>query len=236
MGGGDRRSGRPPGRPALTLRDIAAAGLALVGREGLDALSMRRLADELGIQAASLYWHVPSKDALIDVMADELLADLPLPRPSSRKGWRRAIREHALGYYHYLLGRRDAARIIARRFGVAPNFLPHVELLGEHLLGAGFSTRDAANAIYAIVVYVQGFACHQSFAEVAEPDREAGAGAPAGAATSAGARVRLLSMSPAQFPATAALIDSLAKPDPERQFAFGLDRLLDGLETMARRG
>jgi TetR/AcrR family tetracycline transcriptional repressor len=149
-------------------------------------------------------------------MADELIADLPLPEAAGRKGWRRVIREYALAYYHQLLGKRDAGRILATRFGVAPNFLSHAELLGEHLLRAGFSTKDAANAIYTIVVYIQGFVCHQQ----------------APAAVPAGPNVRLLSLSPAEFPAMATLVGALTKPDAERRFTFGLDRLLDGLEMM----
>lgn len=219
----DRSPGRPAGRPVLTSRMIAQAALKLVEQHGLDGLSMRRLADDLNVQPASLYWHVPGKEQLIDLMADELLAELRLPRPSPRSGWRRVVRDYALGYYGYLVTRRDSSKIIARAFPSAPSFLPHGELLGEQLLRAGFSARDAAGAIDTIIVYVHGFVtAHQTSGET-EPDE---------AQVTPAARVRLLSLSPADFPAMAAIAGWLARPDIRNRVEFGLDRLLDGLELL----
>lgn len=214
---------RSSGRPVLTSRAIAQAALKLVELHGLDALSMRRLADDLNVQPSSLYWHVPGKEQLIDLMADELLAELALPRPSPRAGWRRVVRDYALGYYDYLLSKPDSSRIIARAFPSSAGFLPHGELLGEHLLRAGFSARDAASAIYTIIVYVHGFAAAHQTPGVSEPGE---------AAVAPAARVRLLSLSPAEFPAMAAITGWLARPDAGNRVEFGLDRLLDGLELM----
>ena len=86
--------GRTAVRSSLTSREVARAALAMVERDGLDGLSMRRLADDLGVQAASLYWHVQSKDHLLDLMAGELFSTLklpvavPAPVPAAAGSWR----------------------------------------------------------------------------------------------------------------------------------------------------
>ena len=83
-----RGGGRPPERGARRRRDSdqprrdrRRRDSALLDREGLDALSMRRLGDELGAGAASLYWHVGSKDGLLDLVLDEIIGEQQVPDP-----------------------------------------------------------------------------------------------------------------------------------------------------------
>ncbi|MBU4214414.1 MAG: TetR/AcrR family transcriptional regulator C-terminal domain-containing protein, partial [Actinobacteria bacterium] len=144
------------GQPAVTQEALVQAALVVLERDGLDALSMRRVAAELGLQAASLYWHVQHKEELLELMADAALAGLDL---SGLDGdWRAQARDLARRYRTLLKSRRDLPRLLAGRFLVGTNS----SRLMEHTLGvfrdAGFSPGGAAAAMYLLSVsYVQGF-------------------------------------------------------------------------------
>src|SRR5581483_4520277 len=73
---------------------IVAAAIGLLDREGLSALSMRRLGEELGAGAASLYWHVGSKDGLLDLVLDELIGEVEVPEPDPAH-WQEQLKEEA---------------------------------------------------------------------------------------------------------------------------------------------
>src|SRR2546427_10692734 len=91
-------------RTTLSLERIAAAAVALIDGDGLDALSMRRLGAELGVDAMSLYRHFPSKAALLQAVVARLFAELPLPAPTAAR-------------------RQDAFRALARPYRALPT--PH---------------------------------------------------------------------------------------------------------------
>src|SRR5918999_1237962 len=94
---------RPPaaatseiGRPALTRDRVLRAAIALADREGVEAISMRRLGAELGVEAMSLYNHVPNKAALLDGMVETVINDIELP--TQVDDWKACIREMAHSY------------------------------------------------------------------------------------------------------------------------------------------
>jgi TetR/AcrR family transcriptional regulator, tetracycline repressor protein len=204
-------------RSSLTSADVARAALAVVERDGLDGLSMRRLADGLGVQAASLYWHVQSKDHLLDLMAGELLSTLELPAPAASDSWRERLRDLSAAYYRFLLGHRDAGRIVAGRFVLIGHLARHLEAFTSLLRCGGLADTDVAYGLYALVVFIQGFVRQQQ----GPPPREPGAGA------------GLISLPRDEFPVTAALAEPLTRRDPESRFFFGLDLLIDGLARRA---
>lgn len=215
---------RPGQRAAITAGAVARAALVTVERDGLDYLSMRRVADELGVKAATLYWHVQSKEHLIDLMADELLAGFRLPRPPEGTDWHAALSEMAHAYYRFLLEHRDAGRIIAGRFASGPHFIGHVEVFAALLRQSGLPDTDAAYALYALVVYVQGFVLHQTSplsgdSAAGSTDRD----------VLAQIRDQLLALPSDEYPATTALAEPLTRPDIEQRFRYGLDLLLDGI-------
>jgi TetR/AcrR family transcriptional regulator, tetracycline repressor protein len=221
-------TGRIAARTSLTSQEIARAGLAMVERDGLDGLSMRRLADGLGVQAASLYWHVQSKDHLLDLMTGELFGGLKLPCPAPGGSWRGGLCDLSAAYYRFLLSHRDAGRIVAGRFVLIGHLTRHLEPFAGLLRRGGCADTDIAYGLYAIVIYIQGFVLQQQTPLTGD----SGAGA---AELDALARSRegLSHLPRDEFPVTTALAGPLTRPDIERRFFFGLDLLIDGLTSKA---
>jgi len=215
-------------RSSLTSREVARAALAMVERDGLDSLSMRRLADGLGVQAASLYWHVQSKDHLLDLMAGELFSALELPEPAPGGGGRGGLRDLAAAYYRFLLSHRDAGRIVAGRFVLIGHLARHLEPFAGLLRRGGCADTDIAYGLYAIVIYIQASVLQQQTPLTG--DSAAGA---AELDTLARIREGLSHLPQDKFPVTTALAEPLTRPDIERRFFFGLDLLIDGLTGKA---
>jgi TetR/AcrR family tetracycline transcriptional repressor len=215
-------------RSSLTSQEVARAALAMVERDGLDGLSMRRLADGLGVQAASLYWHVQSKDHLLDLMAGELFGTLNLRVPAPGGNWRSGLRDVSAAYYRFLLSHRDAGRIVAGRFVLIGHLARHLEPFAGLLRRGGCADTDIAYGLYAIVIYIQAFVLQQQTPLTG--DSAAGA-----AELDALARIRegLSHLPQDRFPVTTALAEPLTRPDIERRFFFGLDLLIDGLTRKA---
>src|SRR5438094_7026697 len=99
-------------RTTLSRERIAAAAVALIDGEGLDALSMRRLGAELGVEAMSLYRHFPSKAALLEAVVARLLAELPVPAPTTAR-WQDAFRALARAYRVLLTRHPNAIPLLA---------------------------------------------------------------------------------------------------------------------------
>ncbi|WP_084130975.1 TetR/AcrR family transcriptional regulator [Actinocatenispora sera] len=226
-GAGARRRGRPrKDEPALTERVVLDAGVRLMVRDGLDAVTMRGLAAELGVRAASLYRYVRNKDELLDALADELFAGIDLTR-YAQDDWRAALTAMAAALRRHLLARRDSARLIAGRFTTGPNALRNIEALLAVLRGAGLSDHDAAFATYTYVTWLFGFVAAEQnrlSAEVAAGmapreylDRLAG---------------RLRAMPPDRYPHVVALAGELTAPDLAARFDFALARLLAGIDVL----
>ncbi|MFD0631744.1 TetR/AcrR family transcriptional regulator C-terminal domain-containing protein [Catenulispora yoronensis] len=149
------RKGARPRTPAITREALITAGLAVLTREGFDALSMRKVAAELGVQAASLYWHVQDKEELLDLLADSLLWDA---RKLKTDGdWAENLRAMAHAYRCHMNTHRDSARVLAGRIVPGPNLLYVLDTALGWLRTAGFSNADAAYATRMLATYVQGF-------------------------------------------------------------------------------
>ncbi|BCJ32988.1 TetR family transcriptional regulator [Actinocatenispora thailandica] len=221
------RRGRPRKDEAtLTERVVLDAGLRLMAADGLDAVTMRRLAAELGVRAASLYRYVRNKDELLDALADELFADLDLTR-YVRDDWRAALTAMAGALRRHLLARRDSARLIAGRFTTGPNGLRNIEALLAVLRAAGLPDRDAAFTAYAWVTALFGF--------VAAEQNRLSAEVAAGTAPREyldGLAGRLRAMPPERYPNVVALAGDLTAPDLAARFDFAMDRFLAGIAVL----
>jgi AcrR family transcriptional regulator len=205
-------------RMPLNRARVLEAAIGLADREGIDAVSMRRLGQELGVEAMSLYTHVESKDDLLDGIADAIVAQVPVDRTSA--DWQAALRRTILGARAMLLHHPWAARIIETRTEPGPSTLRYMDAIAGILLGGGFSADLAHHALHVLGSRVLGFS-QDLYDDKGEVD-------PDTAATIARALAR-------EYPSVGAIAlaasheGGLGGCDDDTEFAFGLDLILDGL-------
>lgn len=147
-------------RQPLSKERVLAAAVRVADRGGVEAISMRRVAQELGVEAMSLYHHVPNKDAILDGVVDVVFAAIELP--DARAGWRDAIRDHASSARKVLSRHRWALTLVDSRRNPGPMTLRrHNAFLGA-LREAGFPVPMAMHAISLIDSYVNGFVLQET--------------------------------------------------------------------------
>src|SRR5919204_6206729 len=105
-------------RTQLTRERVVAAGIELADRDGIESISMRKLAQELGVEAMSLYTHVRNKDDLLDGMADAVISEIPLS--AGEAGWKASLRQMALAAREVMLRHPWAPRVIETRTAPGP--------------------------------------------------------------------------------------------------------------------
>jgi TetR/AcrR family transcriptional regulator, tetracycline repressor protein len=204
-------------RIPLTRERILAAALRIIDERGLDDLTMRALGAELGVEAMSIYRHVPGKGAVLDGVVELLLAELEADRPSQEE-WQihladLARRFRAVSLAHPsafpLLGRRSLSAYVAGQTMTASALAT--------MIAGGFTPDDAIAALRAVVRFTLGFA-------LSDP-REGVAASPDGAvAPEAGGH-----------PLVGALMEAVTDPEgEERLFEFGLAAMICGIEPFAR--
>ncbi len=137
----------------LSRERIVATALELIDRDGLEAVTMRRLAEELGVQAPSLYNHMRSKDALLDAVAESVMGQVDTSG-FDRLDWREALAAWAWSYYDTLAEHPNLVPHLAVAFGRLDNALARADQIYAGLLGAGWTpsraTRIAAGIRYAV--------------------------------------------------------------------------------------
>ncbi|NHZ91986.1 TetR family transcriptional regulator [Massilia sp. CCM 8733] len=207
---------------------VIATALGLLDEVGLEGLTMRRLADALGIKAASLYWHFANKQVLMDGMADALMADVAPPMaPILADGtgpaipWRDAVAGTARAVRAALLARRDGARVFAGTYVVTDNVLRVAESMIGPLRGAGAGTRMAGWGAFSILYYVLGFVMEE---QALVPS----AAAPIDAL---GRRAPFEELASQRYPHVLAVMEDLFDLDFDARFEAGLDLILTGLEV-----
>jgi TetR/AcrR family tetracycline transcriptional repressor len=211
----------------LSRGEIVQAAARLMQREGYEALTIRAVAAELGVKSASLYWHVETKEALEDLLADELMAGAAEVAPTD--DWRADLRDGSLRLFHQLMARRDAGRVLAGRLVAGPHMLKWMEAALGPFRRAGLSDRDAAFASHAVHVYIVGFVIFQGSDLSAQPR----AGASRGAILEE-IRGLFADLPAAEFPNVTALAQDLTLPDRDGRFLFGVDCLIAGIVEKAR--
>lgn len=143
---------------ALSRERILIAAVDLIDREGLAALTMRRLGQQLGVEAMSLYRHVNGRGALLDGIHETILRELeePARRPSNRS-WSAAVRQYARSFRHVLIRHPNAIELFATRPAVTPSSLRHIDrglaILRE---GAGLTIEESVSAFQILVTFVVG--------------------------------------------------------------------------------
>ena len=209
-------------------QDILDAALALLDEVGLDGLTMRRLAQALAIQAPSLYWHFPNKQALLDAMADAILAGITLPADPAA-GWEDRLRTGAGELRRALKARRDGARVFAGTFPV----LDHVLRLSDAIVGtlrqAGAEETEAVRASFTLLYFVLGFTIEEQAAEEQAAEEQASSPPDGGTAGLPRLPQRLTAAQVARYPHAASAVAIMSTDDAEARFRFGLDLLVGGL-------
>ena len=141
--------------PKIQRERVIQTALTLLDQEGLEGLTMRKLALALQIQAPSLYWHFENKQALIDGMADALL-DQVARQPSDEQSWAQRLRSLAAELRQALKRHRDGARVFAGTYVVTDNVMRTSEALIGACIQAGASPSLAATASFSLTYYVLG--------------------------------------------------------------------------------
>ncbi|MFE7815021.1 TetR/AcrR family transcriptional regulator [Streptomyces sp. NPDC057433] len=202
---------------------IIGTALKLIDEVGIQALTLRMLADALDSGTATLYRHFDGKDELLALVADRVLGEVGIP-PEDLDGlsWRETVVAAAEALYDTLRRHPHAVPLLAAQVPVGPNGLRARERLLTLLLSHGFSIGLAARAFTAIGHYVIGFAIQQHGPGTPRPEDQAQL------------RDHYHSLDPAAYPATTAAADELTSVPLHEEFRFGLDLVIDGLEQARR--
>ncbi|WP_426563137.1 TetR/AcrR family transcriptional regulator C-terminal domain-containing protein [Angustibacter sp. McL0619] len=209
-----------PRRAALTRERVLRAAIELADESGLGALTMRRLGQQLGVEAMSLYNHVKSKDDILDGMVDLVLGDIDVPRTGTP--WQPAMRRRAISAHEVLLAHPWAAMQIMSRFNIGLGMTRYLDATLGRLLEGGFTIPGALDAWHALDSHIYGFTLQQ----LSLPFE-------ADAAPQVSADV-LGSLDAATYPHVVGVITHVMRSGRVEDFEFGLDLILDGLERTLR--
>jgi AcrR family transcriptional regulator len=199
---------------------VLRAAVDLADRQGIDSLSMRRLGQELGVDAMALYRHVRNKDEILDGIADVIVGEISLP--DSIGDWKGALRAQVMAARQVMLRHPWAPRVIEERPTVSPTMLGYIESVLAKLSDGGFSIDMAHHAIHVLGSRVLGFN-QDLFEDSADAPLPPEAAAAVARAMAAYPHVTELAKSVSHD-------GLLGACDDDFEFAFGLDLILDGLE------
>jgi AcrR family transcriptional regulator len=213
-------------RERLSRERLQNAAMAHADEGGLEALSMRRLAEELAVAPMALYRHVANKDDLIDGMVDVVFSEIGLPLSGAE--WGTQMRQRAISLRDALARHRWAIGLMESRRHPGPATLRHHDAVLGSLRAAGFSVAMAAHAYSLLDSYIFGFALTKM-------------NLPFDSSTDvAGVAQTMLDPFPAnEYPNMVEILtEHVMKPgyDYEDEFEYGLDLILDGLENVRNSG
>ncbi len=211
-------AGRPASAKRIPLnRDrVLRAAIALADTAGLEALTMRRLGQELGVEAMSLYNHVANKDDVLDGMVDLVLGDIEIPPTGTP--WKTAMRQRAISAHEVLLAHPWAALQIMSRFNIGLGMTRYLDSTLGRLREGGFSIEGALDAWHTLDSHIYGFTL-----------QELGLPFEADEAPRVSAEV-LGQLNAAEYPHVVEIISHVMQSGRVEDFDFGLNLILDGLE------
>ena len=212
-----------PRRAPLTRERVLAAAIDLADRDGIASLSMRKLAQELGVEAMSLYHHVANKDAILDGLIDLVFGEIDLP--VGEADWKVAMRRRAISAREVLRRHPWATGLMESRSTPGPATLRHHDAVLGILRNAGFPLELAAHAYSLLDSYIYGFALQETSLPFNTPEETA----------------EVAQAMMAEFPAdayphlTEIAVEHVLQPGYSyaSEYLFGLDLILDGLERLA---
>ena len=243
-------------RDPITQEMIVETALSILDTEGLDGLSMRRIAEELDTGAASLYWHVGSKDGLLDLLFDHVIGEQQVPSPDPER-WQQQLKEVARTQRATILRHRDIVAVSLGRVPMGPHALRYSEKVLAILRAGGVPDWLAVAGQHLLIAVVNGFTLDEtstepgSVSQPAEGDHRGGAqrggarrggtqgddgrddGGAAPQLSQDDASRYLASLPPGQFPNLTALAGHFSSVDPDERFELLLDIFVDGLAQRA---
>jgi AcrR family transcriptional regulator len=181
---------------------ILDAAIQLLDRDGIEALSMRRLGAALGVEAMSLYNHVPSKAALLDGIHERIMLMLELP--AHARSWQAFVRHQAHALHRALLAHPHAIQLFATRPAATPAEFERLHRYLEVLLRAGFTGTQALSIVQLVAQLVVGHAMWTTSVEVVA----------------------------IEVIAPPAITRALEKWDPDRELELGIDAMIAGFEQL----
>jgi AcrR family transcriptional regulator len=233
---------------------IIETALSILDAEGLDGLSMRRIAEELDTGAASLYWHVGSKDGLLDLLFDHVIGEQQVPSPDPER-WQEQLKEVARTQRATILRHRDIVAVSLGRIPMGPHALRYSEKVLAILRAGGVPDWLAVAGQHLLIAVVNGFTLDETSTEPASGGQSAagehrGGGAQRGGGAKRGDDARddggavpqvsqddasryLASLPPGQFPNLTALAGHFSSVDPDERFELLLGIFVDGLAQRA---
>ncbi len=207
-------------RVRLNRERVLAGAIDLADRIGLDSLTMRRLGEELGVEAMSIYTHVANKEDLLNGMVDAVFAEIELP--SHNDDWKTAIRKRSVSFRQMLSRHPWATSLKDSGTNPGPATLRHHDRVLGTLRNGGFSIALTAHAISAIDSYVYGFAMQEKSMPFHTEEE-----------TAIMAQVMLAQLATAEYPYLAELmVKHVLQPGYNygHEFEVGLDLMLDALD------
>jgi AcrR family transcriptional regulator len=222
-----------PAAPRIPLsRDrVLAAAVELADEGGIEAVTMRRLAQQLGVEAMSLYYHVANKDEVLDGMIDAVMTELntAVAAVETDSDWKSGVRRRILTAREVLLRHKWAPGVLESRINMSPSVMQYFDSIGSRFMAAGFSMDLTHHAMHALGSRALGFT-QELFdsGDDEESDPEADAA--------------MFEQMAAQFPFLAEMArqvshdddSTLGWCDDQFEFEFGLDLILDGLDRKLR--
>jgi AcrR family transcriptional regulator len=209
-------------RERVTRDRIVDAAMRVMDTEGLEAVSMRRVAREVGVEAMSLYNHVDDKDDLLQAVCDRIMAAFEFPEET--EDWVETCKAAARSWRNVLRAHPDVMRLFAETHGPSPSSvesLKPTEFALRMLRNGGLSDRDTVQAFHVFGGYIQGFVMMES----GSIQKTQGAHGPFD--------LPELELPADAFPVLLAVHNYFADCSADEQFEFGLDLLLRGLRDRA---
>jgi len=245
-GGGDLRrsiallwgvagAGRRGPKPSRSVEEVVSAAVALADAEGLAALSMRRVAETLGLSPMSLYTYVPSKAELVDLMVDRVAVEIAEPDPALT-GWREKVEHLARQRWSMAQHHPWLMQVGVHRPPLGPNILAKIEATLQALDGQGLTEFEMNHFAALILNYVRGSA--RAALDAREVERQSGMTDEQWWALNAELLEGL--MEPSLYPTTTRVgaayraVEQSAL-DSVSDFEFGLQRVLDGIAVFIDR-
>jgi AcrR family transcriptional regulator len=211
-----------PNREPLSRNRIVGTAVDLLDRHGIEALSMRSLAQAMHTAPTSLYRHVHNKGELQDLAVDALMAEVELPPDDI--AWQAGMRAVALNFRAVLLKHHSAAMLRGTRLAIGPNTLRLMEWVCAKLLASGFLEQDAADVAATVINYTVGSVLGEVL-----PTAQIEQAGYTWQEFAAQMQTRVDALPLERYPVMRRMFPMLLGHHHDRPFEYGLDALLDGL-------